>query len=256
MQCCKLPENQKPKCHADGSIKLWFSIFYAFILKAGSSNLLFLQICSWFMHFHMVSHWGTSSLFTFVQTRKKYEFSQFLSVLRFTGYCAKKRRKKGEFVLVLISMVAGYMCTEKTECVCMCVCARDDWTARIGPLPLRVAGALPLVSGTARFCPLTLTHPSSVSPRLVSSASIRRSASIASSAQRDTGGALFSPFHGLLPPVSWALSRGADAPGDTVSVAPQAQCNIRPTSSSPLSPSSAAPQPGSTNLFKLTLHKK
>ncbi len=58
-----------------------------------------------------------------METRKKYEFSQFLSVLRFTGCCAKKkRRKKGEFVLVLMSMVASYVCTEKKECVCVCVC--------------------------------------------------------------------------------------------------------------------------------------
>ncbi len=119
------PRNQKPKCHADGSIKLWFSIFYAFILKAGSSNLLFLQICSWFMHFHMVSHWGTSSLFTFVQTRKKvWIFTISVSIEVYRLLCQKKEKKRWICPGIDVHGCWLYVHGENGMCVHVCVCKR------------------------------------------------------------------------------------------------------------------------------------
>ncbi len=68
-----------------------FNILFIW-LEGRDFNFTFLQICNWFMYFIWFP--TKEQVFTFVQTRKKHEYSQFLSVLRFTGHCTNKKDKK------------------------------------------------------------------------------------------------------------------------------------------------------------------
>ncbi len=73
-------------------------------------------------------------VFTFVQTRKKYEFSQFLSVLRFTGYCAKKKGEKNANLFWYWCPRLLAMCARRKRNVCVCKRWLDCKNSPFSPL--------------------------------------------------------------------------------------------------------------------------
>ncbi len=119
MQCCKRTEIEKTYflCHANGSIKLWFSIFYAFILKAGTPILL---VCKYVIALCIFICFPLRNKYSpLCKPEKNMNFDQFLSVFRFTGYCAKKR-----WICSGVDIHGCWLCVYGEKGMCVRVCKR------------------------------------------------------------------------------------------------------------------------------------